>query len=206
MSRTLSRSSWSLHEVLADVPDDYEVLIMQGDRETGFYLYPNMYRQRTIWTYGDSLERSILNGFSHAKGDRIVVMDADGSHPPEMVPEMWRLLGEYELVIGSRFMEGAVFEGSPMRRFMTFITKVSAWEAGSKLKDPMSGFFAIRRDVLKQCKFRPLTWKTALEIELRAKPSVKEIPIKFVERTAGKSKTNLKVGLKILWQLATEAL
>jgi dolichol-phosphate mannosyltransferase len=194
----------SLHEVLGGIPDEYEVLVVQGDRETGFYLYPNMHNQRTVWTYGDSLERSILNGFSQSKGDKLLCMDADGSHPPEMIPQMWRLLDEYELVVGSRFVKDSKFNSGTYRRLVTGLCGFLAWEAGSQLRDPMSGFFAVRREVLKRCRFRPLTWKVALEIELRAKPLVKEIPIKFTERIVGRSKTSIRTGLRIMWQLSTE--
>lgn len=194
----------SIHEILADIPDSYEVLVAQGDRETKNYPYPQFPHQRTIWTYGDSLERSILGGFSHAAEDKIIVMDADGSHQPSILPQIWRLLNEYEMVVGSRFMKGSVFESGIFRRFISWLTIMMARWAGSKLSDPMSGFFGVRKGVLKRCRFRPLVWKTALEIEIRAKPTVKEIPINFAERSAGKSKTSLKIGIKLLWQLFTE--
>jgi dolichol-phosphate mannosyltransferase len=194
-----------LHEALADVSEDYEILVVKGDRETLNAPILAMPRSRVIMTYGDSLERSILNGFSQSRGDKVLVMDADGSHPPEMIPEMFRLLDEYELVVGSRFVKDSKFNSGIYRRMVTGLCGFLAWEAGSRLRDPMSGFFAVRREVLKRCKFRPLAWKTALEIELRAKPLVKEIPIRFDERSAGKSKASLGTGLKIVWQLSTEA-
>jgi len=196
----------AVHEVLADVPDSYEVIIVQGDRETENYPYPQFPHQRTVWTYGDSLERSILSGFSHAAGDKILVMDADGSHPPSNLPQMWRLLNDYELVVGSRFVDGSTFKSGIFRRFISWLTIAAARWAGSKLSDPMSGFFGVRKEVLKRIRFKPLTWKTALEIEIRAKPLIKEIPINFVERTMGKSKTSLRVGLRLLWQLFVEGL
>jgi len=194
----------AVHEVLADIPDSYEVIIVRGDKEKKFYFHSFFPHQRIIKTYGDSLERSILNGFSQSNGNKIVVMDADGSHPPSVIPEMWQLLDKYEMVVGSRFIKGSNFESGAFRRFITWLTRIAAREAGSKLSDPMSGFFGIRKGVLKRVKFRPLVWKVALEIELRAEPSVKEIPISFVERTMGKSKTNLKIGLQLLWQLQME--
>lgn len=190
-----------VHEVLSDIPDQYEIIVVQGDRETKFYPYTQMPHQKTVWTYADSLERSILNGFSHAVGDRIVVMDADGSHPPSMIPEFWKALSEHDLVVGTRFAQGSVFESSFYRRVVSYGCIKLASFAGSKLSDPMSGFFGIQRDILKRVRFKPITWKTCLEIELRAKPSVMEIPITFVERTVGKSKTTTKVGIKIIKEL-----
>ena len=63
----------------------------------------------------------------------------------------------------------------------------------------MSGFFAINKTVLDSIKFTPLTWKTCLEVELKAKPNVTEIPINFKKREAGVSKTTAIVGLKLLY-------
>lgn len=190
-----------LHEVLADIPDQYEIIVVQGDRETKFYPYPSYPHQKTVWTYADSLERSILNGFSHSEGDRIIVMDADGSHPIKLLPEFYKLLDNYELVVGSRFIKGSTFESSLYRKFVSWGCIELAKFAGTKLSDPMSGFFAIRKDILKNVKFKPVTWKTCLEIELRAKPTTKEIPIIFIERTVGESKTTTTVGLKIIKDL-----
>lgn len=190
-----------IHEVLADIPDSYEIIIAQGDRETKNYPYPQLPHQRTIWTYGDSLDRSILGGFSHTTGDKIIVMDADNSHPPEIIPKLYWALDSVEMVIGSRFVEGGSYNVPPIRNLVTWGCAILAYLAGSKLTDPMSGFFGIRRDVLDRIKFKPFPWKTALEIELKAKPSLKEIPIIFEKRTIGKSKTNIWVGLKIIWGL-----
>ena len=193
-----------IHEALIDLSEDYEVIVVTGDRERTPFKCPNFPRTRHVVTYGDSLERSILNGFSHARGDKLAVMDADGSHPPANLPKMAELLGEYEMVVGSRFVEGAEFKASAARCLVTALTRYMAYEAGSKLRDPMSGFFAIRREVLDRCRFRPITWKTALEVELRARPKTVEVPIRFAERVEGKSNTSLKIGLKLLWQLLTE--
>jgi len=39
----------TLHEIVADIPDQYEVIVVQGDREKKFYPYQNMPYQRTVW-------------------------------------------------------------------------------------------------------------------------------------------------------------
>ncbi len=193
-----------IHDAMTGVPQNYELLVVQGDGEPGTRYVPRLPNERGVWTYGDSLERSILNGFSHSRGERILVMDADGSHPPAMIGELFRALDEAEMVVGSRFADGAEFKGSAYRSLVTWGFRVMARQAGSRLHDPMSGFFAIRREVLEGCRFKPLRWKTALEIELRAHPTVKEIPIRFMERGAGRSKAGAGVGLALLWQLQWE--
>ncbi len=193
-----------IHDAMTGVPQEYEILVVQGDGEPGERYVPRLPNEKSIWTYGDSLERSILNGFSHSRGERIIVMDADGSHPPAMIGGLFRALDDAEMAVGSRFAEGSEFAASPYRGLVTWGFKTMARQAGSKLRDPMSGFFAIRREVLDRCRFKPLKWKTALEIELRVRPTVREIPIRFVERGAGRSKAGAGVGLALLWQLQWE--
>lgn len=195
-----------VHEVLADFPEPYEILVCMGDRETlNIPLRPLPF-QRIIKTYGDSVERSILSGLSQARGERILCLDADGSHPIRIIPEMLLGLRAYEMTVGSRFSHNGENNSSPFRRLVTWGCGALAHLAGSKLKDPMSGFFAIRKDVLSRCIFRPIAWKTCLEIELRAKPTILEVPIKFVDRKEGHSKTSWKVGVRIIYQLMGEIL
>lgn len=190
-----------LHEVMVDIPDRYEILVVQGDRESKFYPYPELPHQKTIWTYGDSLERSILNGLSQASGDKVIVMDADSSHPIELIPKFWQGLDDHELIVGSRFIKGSQFESSFYRKLISYGCIELARLAGTRLSDPMSGYFGVRKDVLKRVKFKPITWKTCLEIELKAKPTLRELPITFVERSVGESKTTTKVGIKIIKEL-----
>lgn len=185
-----------LHEVM-ETTKFYEVLVVQGDHETLHAPIPELPHQYVYHTYGDSLERSILNGFSHARGDRIVVMDADGSHPPESVLELIRALEKTDMAVGTRFAEGSTFTGSPLRRVVTWGIGSMAKLAGSHLSDPMSGFFAVTREVLERATFKPIPWKTALEFELSTRPTVTEVPIRFEERTVGKSKTSIRLGVVV---------
>lgn len=187
-----------IHEAMKDTPENYEILIVKGDRETKFYSHNAHPRQREIKTYGDSLERSILNGFSQATGGKIIIMDADGSHPPETLPKFIRALDSVEMAIGTRFIEGSHFKASIPRRIVTWGCVWLAHLSGSQLSDPMSGFFGVRKEAVDRIKFKPFPWKTALEIELMAKPSLKEIPIHFEERTIGRSKTSVWVGMRII--------
>jgi dolichol-phosphate mannosyltransferase len=73
------------------------------------------------------------------------------------------------------------------------------------VRDPLSGFFAVRRELLTRYQYRGLGYKLLVEI-LATHPTrrVAEIPYRFVDRQRGKSK--LGVGeilafLKLLWHL-----
>jgi len=176
---------------------DYEVIIVMGDREKLFPNIPSLPNQRVIKTYGDSLERSILTGFSFARGSKVVVCDADGYHPVDKIPEMIRLLGTYEMVAGSRYIPGGELNMSWFRSLVSRCFVFYAHLLGSRLSDPMTGFFAVRKDVIDKVVFKPFTWKICLEIDMKAKPKLVEIPIVPKPRTVGASKTSLRTGLKL---------
>jgi dolichol-phosphate mannosyltransferase len=189
----------NLHDVLRHMREPYEIIVVQGDNEKLYPDIPVKPHQRTVKTYGDSLERSILNGFSHAKGDKIIVIDADSSHPIDMIPDVVTYLEQFELVVGSR--KGEKINTSKIRGVITtFFIKLAKFR-GSKLSDPMSGFFGVRKEIIDNIPFKPITWKTCLEISLKAKPSTYEIPFSFGERSVGESKASLKIGLKLIKDL-----
>ena len=108
-----------IHYAMLNSPEPYEVLVVMGDRET---LNPPISprRNQSVWkTFGDSLERSILLGFSASKGEKIVVMDADGSHPPNLLPKISTLLDMHPFVVGSRFLGDSVFDQTLGRKMIS---------------------------------------------------------------------------------------
>lgn len=187
-----------LHDVMAEMLCAYEVIVVWGDRETLYPKVPQLPNQKIVKSFGDSLERAILTGFSHTSGNRIIVMDADGSHPIYELPNFIKGFAEYEMVVGSRYLDDSEYEYSRFRKLVAWCFKKYAHLLGSKLSDPMSGFFGVKREVIEKIEFRPFTWKTGLEIELKASPSILEIPINFNKRQAGLSKANAKTGIKII--------
>jgi len=187
-----------LHEVMCGVPGQYEIIVATGDRETLHPDIPSLPNQLFIKTYGDSLERSILTGFSFARGSRIVVCDADNYHPIHKIPEMIELLDTHEMVVGSRYIPGGELNMGWFRSLVSRCFVLYAHLLGSRLSDPMTGFFAVRKEIIDKVVFKPFTWKICLEIDMKAKPKLTEIPIVPEPRAVGKSKTSLKTGLKLM--------
>ncbi len=137
------------------------------------------------------LSSAVMEGFAAASGDILVVMDADLSHPPEKIPELVKKIesGEAELAFGSRHVEGGSIENWPFYRKL--VSKGAALLARglTKVKDPMSGFFALKRSVIDGVALDPVGYKIGLEILVKGKYSkVVEVPIRFANRKAGKSK------------------
>jgi dolichol-phosphate mannosyltransferase len=143
------------------------------------------------------LATAVIHGMRQAAGRVLVCMDADLSHPPESVPELfWAVeAGDCEIAIGSRYVEGgSVEEGWGLFRWLNSKVATSLARGLTKVKDPMGGFFAIRRDVFDGAPpLAPLGYKILLELLAKCpKARAKELPIEFKDRKFGESKLNLR--------------
>ena len=149
------------------------------------------------------LSTAVLRGFSEAEGGILVCMDADLSHPPEIIHVMINKIvkDNAEFVIGSRYVNGGSTDHkwTIYRRINSKIATLFA-KPFTTAKDPMSGFFAIPDRVYKRgnC-FNPIGYKIALELIVRCKcEKIVEVPIYFSERKFGESKLTLKEQLNYL--------
>ena len=149
------------------------------------------------------LSAAVLAGIDKSSGEAVLVMDADLSHPPETIPQISGpvLSGEADFVIGSRFIEGGDFSSlSAARRLAALLARVPALPFTS-VKDPHSGFFAFRKDLLERTgneddnvTLDPVGLRIGLEILVKTRPKrILEIPIVFGRRLHGRSKLNLRV-------------
>ncbi len=141
---------------------------------------------------------AVLEGLRKAQGEILVVMDADLSHPPERIPDLVAAAErpENHLVIGSRYAPGGTIDGgwSILRhvnsRAATWLARLFTW-----VKDPMSGFLAMRRDILQRAagELDPIGYKIGLELIVKCRcRTVAEVPIHFSDRQLGKSKMGIK--------------
>lgn len=151
------------------------------------------------------LSHAVIEGFSLAAGEYVVVMDADLSHPPELLPRLLAPLraGEADLAVASRYVPGGSTPGWPLRRRVT--SRVACWLARpfTPVKDATSGYFACRRDVVQGVDFDPRGFKIGLEVFVKGRwKRVVEVPYAFQDRRAGESKLGARVMFHYLEQLA----
>jgi len=150
------------------------------------------------------LASAVLNGFKLATGDILCVMDADLSHPPEAVLEMYKAITSQgaDIVIGSRRVEGGGATNWPWyRRFISTFAQFLARPI-TNVNDNTSGFFMIKKSVLENADINPIGFKILLEILSKGNYSkVKELPIVFNDREGGKSKLGAKQVIEYLKQL-----
>ena len=141
------------------------------------------------------LVSAIMDGIRSSKGQNILVMDADLSHSPDVIPRMVRELSSptTDIVVASRYIRGGSIIGWPFKRRLISkgAVKIAQYGLGlnKKVTDPMSGFFALKRHIIENLQIDSAGYKILLEILVKSNHArVKEIPYTFTNRTAGKSK------------------
>ena len=141
------------------------------------------------------LSAAVLRGIRIARFDRIVVMDADLSHPPERIPDLLGALdGCAEIVVGSRYAPGGAVDRSwSVWRHLNSRLATSLARPLVNCSDPMAGFFALNRTSLPDPgRLFPIGYKIGLELMVRGRLRTAEVPIAFSDRRHGASKLNLR--------------
>ncbi len=140
------------------------------------------------------LASAVIQGFAESESDIVGAMDADLSHPTQVLPELIRpiLKGEAEVVVGSRYIRGGGVEVWPFhRKLISGVATLMARHL-TKVKDPMSGIFFLRKSVIDGVNLNAKGYKIGLEVLVKGKYSrVSEVPYVFRNRFVGKSKLTL---------------
>lgn len=135
---------------------------------------------------------AIMDGIRLAQAQVACVMDGDLSHPPEALPEMYKLIkeGKALLVIGSRHIRGGgTSEWIWYRKFFSWGARLLG-RFLTPVTDLTSGYFMFDKKILEGADINPIGCKVGLELMVKGnhKGKVAEHPIIFVERAAGESK------------------
>jgi len=137
----------------------------------------------------------------------IVQMDADFSHPPATLPKMLSEIEHYDVVSGSRYLQGITVVNWPIERILisyfgnAYVRRVT----GLAVTDTTSGFRCVRREVFERLDLsRVRANGYAFQIELNVRfaelgARLLEIPFFFLDRTRGTSKLSWRIGFEALW-------
>ena len=152
----------------------------------------------------EGLGKAYIEGFKWAlkkKYKKIIQMDADLSHPPEKLIDIYNELELYDYVIGSRYINGIRVLNWPLNRIMLSIG--ASWYVNLitrlPIKDPTAGFVGYNRTSLLSLKLDKIMFVGyAFQIEMKFKLwklgfNFKEIPITFKNRIKGESKMNSSI-------------
>lgn len=160
---------------------------------------------RVIIQKGMGYGAAIKEGFDAAKGDVVIVMDADGSHNPADIPFLIKKVQEgYDYVMASRYAVGGKSEDDTFIRWFgnQLFTRLTNLIHGTRVTDSLYLFTAIRKDGLKKLDLKSPGFEFCTEIVVKAhKAGLRFAEVPAIERArfSGNSKVNaFWHGLKIL--------
>jgi dolichol-phosphate mannosyltransferase len=150
------------------------------------------------------LASAISEGIPLSKGEIIVWMDCDFSHPPRLMPQLIQALDQCDIAVASRFVKGGGMQYSFLRVLTSRLLNLFAnIILGFSIKDYTSGYPAVRREVFDKVKIQPLLGENRgyivgygeyfISFLYRAKKAgfkIKEVPYTYVARKKGNTKTS----------------
>jgi dolichol-phosphate mannosyltransferase len=197
-----------LDKVQRDYQLDMEVLVVDDDSRDGTVevMAGHPGAQLIVRTADRGLSQSVCEGLARAAKEVLVVMDADLSHPPERIPDLVAAIAAgSDFAIGSRYVEGGTTaEDWGLFRWLNSRVATLLARPFTTARDPMSGFFALRRDDYRRAasQLSPIGYKIGLELMVKCGCTrIVEVPIHFANRRFGESKLTLKEQLRYLKHL-----
>ena len=189
ISKTLNNASLSFELIIIDdnSPDG------TGELAEGFKKKFNIAVLHRKGKKG--LASAVLDGFKIAKGDIFCVMDADLSHPPEVIPRLYEAIKseKAEIAVGSRLVAGGGSTDWPWyRKIVSYVARAFARPL-TNVKDSTSGYFMVKKSVIEGVALSPIGFKILLEILAKGNYNkATEVPIVFANREGGESKLGTK--------------
>ena len=213
----IQRTTAILEKMLAE----FEIIVVDDDSPDGTWeavqeLTKQNARVKLIRRPNErDLATAVVTGWKAGKGELLGVMDGDLQHPPEVLPALLKSILEAraDIAIASRNVEGGgVSEWRPVRKLIALgaklITVLMLPGVVQSVRDPMSGYFIMKRSVIESAALRPVGYKILLEVLARGKyQTIREVPYLFDERKNGRSKLGPKQCLDLLihlWRLSKD--
>ena len=200
-----------VREALLSVNLHYEILIVDDDSRDNTHAIVRSLalrdpRVRLLIRRGArGLATAVVHGWQNTDADLLGVMDADLQHPPELLPTLLDQARDHDLVVASRYIQSNSVNGwnairAAVSRVSTLVSVPLLRRV--RVKDPMSGYFVVRRSAVDGAHLEPVGFKILLEVLVRGNiRSVKEVPFHFGLRHAGKSKADARVAWQYVSQL-----
>ncbi|HEY0148223.1 MAG TPA: glycosyltransferase [Allosphingosinicella sp.] len=188
-----------IRQACAALADDHEIIIV--DTMTPMDGTPELCEEEGV-TYlsrsgGNSYGDAIRTGIGAANGRHVIFMDADGSHPPHFLADLYERREEADIVVASRYVEGGFTENATVLVWMSWIVNIGyRIVLGLKCKDVSNSFKLYPGAALKALTLRCDNFDIVEEIlykMVKRNPGfrIAEVPFSFKKRMFGQTKRNL---------------
>lgn len=193
--------------VLSPLPLEFEIIIVDDDSPDGTWriaqnLAKEEKRIKVIYRVSEKgLATAVVSGWAKAEGNILGVIDGDLQHPPEVLKAMLGKIisdSDIDIVVASRYTQGGGISNwslwrTSVSRLATCLSGIFLPRAFKKVKDPMSGCFILKRNVIRDKILKPIGYKILLEVLVKGDyKKVAEVPYIFKERKKGGSKAGMK--------------
>lgn len=184
--------------------DGYEILIIDGPSTDGTEQAARQHEVRYHRQQGIGYGGALREAFALSQGEYVVTIDADLSHNPYVIKQLYKQRQHAEVIIASRYVRAGFARTEFFRKiFSRLLNKIFCYILDIPLHDISSGFRLYRRDALREVELTATGYELLEEIIVEAYMRgirVMEIPFHYAPRKRGKSHVKL---IKFAWAYLT---
>ena len=192
---------YRIQEILQEIENSFEILVIDdGSHDNTADLAQKAGARVIQHPYNIGNGAAIKTGIRKAKGEIIVMLDADGQHPPEDIPRLVEKVGPHDMVVGARSTDSDTDTHRNIAN--TIYNLLASYVTGSKIEDLTSGFRAIKAEVARGFVYllpNQFSYPTTITLAtIRSGRSLTYVPILGRRR---KGKSNIRIfsdGIKFL--------
>jgi len=187
--RAVASTMKQLKEVMDKTAYDYEIIaVNDGSKDKSIEILKEINGIKVIsHPYNLGYSASLKDGIKHAKGNLILITDADGTYPIREIPNLLKHIDKYDMVVGNRKTDNVPLLRKPAK-FM--IAKLGNFVSGKKIPDINCGLRIFKKDIaLRFWNLFPSGFSFTITITLACltnEYTVKYVPISYFKRV-GKS-------------------
>jgi len=198
-----------LKAILGTLQLSYEILIVVCQTDDPTRVAASLSGARILQQGARGYGEALKTGFEAARGDYILCLDADLSHPPAFVKDLWACRQTADVIIASRYIEGGRAHIPAVRHLLSRALNMFFGRGLSlPVRDLSSGFRLYKADLLRGMSYAARDFDILQEILVRTYASgslVREIPFTYAPRRLGSSHARvLQFGwayLRTFWSL-----